>query len=120
MTDYGLKVEDLEPLHDRVIVRMIKLDETAGGIIIPDIVHANAAIGEKGSDRNAKQGSAMRAEVLKAGPGRFEDGVLGPMSVAMGDVILMPPPRCLTDMGDGLFMVRDGDIAIKCNDKGKN
>ena len=116
--DYGLKAADLEPLHDRVIVEMIKAEKSKGGIIIPEIVHANAAIGEKGSDRNAKKGSAMRARVLKAGPGLFEAGVLGPMSVAEGDVILMPPPRCLTDMGGGLFMVRDSDISIKC--KGEN
>lgn len=113
MTDgYGLKAEQLEPCHDRVVVRMIAPDETAGGIIIPDIVHANAAVGSKASSRDAAKGSAMKATVLAVGP-LVE-------SVVVGDVILMPPPRTLTDMGDGLFMVRDEDVSIKYHLTGAN
>jgi len=62
------------PLHDRVLVRRIKLAErTAGGIIIPD---------------TAKE-KPVEGEVLAVGPGaRDEAGKLVPLDVKMGDQVL--------------------------------
>ena len=62
------------PLHDRVLARRIDEDEkTAGGIIIPD---------------TAKE-KPMQGEVVATGPGaRNEAGVLTPIDVAIGDVVL--------------------------------
>ena len=65
---------NLQPLHDRVLVRRIEQDEkTAGGIIIPD---------------TAKE-KPQQGEVLAVGPGARDDaGKTLPMSVKPGDVIL--------------------------------
>jgi chaperonin GroES len=64
----------LRPLHDRVVVRRIEVDEkTAGGIIIPD---------------TAKE-KPMEGEVVAVGPGaRNEQGQLVPMDLKAGDRIL--------------------------------
>ena len=64
----------LRPLHDRVVVRRIEVDEkTAGGIIIPD---------------TAKE-KPMEGEVVAVGPGaRNEQGQLVPMDLKSGDRIL--------------------------------
>ncbi|GEP60463.1 co-chaperone GroES [Reyranella soli] len=64
----------LRPLHDRVVVRRIEVDEkTAGGIIIPD---------------TAKE-RPMEGEVVAVGPGaRNEQGQLVPMDLKAGDRIL--------------------------------
>src|SRR5579863_385033 len=62
------------PLHDRVVVRRIELDEkTAGGIIIPD---------------TAKE-KPQEGEIIAVGPGaRGDDGVLHPLDVKEGDRVL--------------------------------
>ena len=62
------------PLHDRVLVRRIEVDEkTAGGLIIPD---------------NAKE-KPQEGEVVAVGEGaRKESGELIPMAVKAGDRIL--------------------------------
>jgi chaperonin GroES len=64
----------LRPLHDRVVVRRIEVDEkTAGGIIIPD---------------TAKE-KPMEGEVVAVGPGaRNDQGQLVPMDLKTGDRIL--------------------------------
>ena len=64
----------LRPLHDRVLVRRIEMDDTtAGGIIIPDTVKEKPQEGE----------------VVAAGGGaRREDGNIQPMDVKSGDKIL--------------------------------
>ena len=64
----------LRPLHDRVVVRRIEVDEkTAGGIIIPD---------------TAKE-KPMEGEVVAVGPGaRNEQGQLVPLDLKAGDRIL--------------------------------
>jgi chaperonin GroES len=63
------------PLHDRVLVRRLEEEErTAGGIIIPD---------------TAKE-KPMEARVDAMGPGaRGRDGKVSPMSVNVGDHILI-------------------------------
>lgn len=66
----------VKPLGDRVLVREIKTErgKTDSGIIIPETVS---------EDRGAKKG-----EVVAVGPGKFDDGVLVPMSVKVGDKVL--------------------------------
>ena len=62
------------PLHDRVLVRRIEVEEkTAGGIIIPD---------------TAKE-KPIEGEVLAVGPGaRDETGKVVPLDVKVGDQVL--------------------------------
>lgn len=63
----------LAPLGDRVLIEADKArSESKGGIIIPD---------------TAKE-KPLRGRVLAVGPGRTEDGVLVPMRVKAGDVVL--------------------------------
>ena len=62
------------PLHDRVLIRGVgREDKTAGGIIIPD---------------TAKE-KPTEGEVIAVGPGaRSEDGMLHPLDVKVGDLVL--------------------------------
>ena len=63
-----------QPLHDRVLVRRIEVEEkTAAGIIIPDTAKEKPAEGE----------------VLAVGPGaRGEDGKISPLDVQVGDRVV--------------------------------
>ena len=65
----------IRPLGDRLLVkRLEEMEETRGGIIIPD---------------TAKE-KPMQGEVIACGPGRtLEDGKLHKMEVKKGDRILM-------------------------------
>jgi len=67
----------IKPLGDRVLVKEKKAEQTtASGIIIPDSVRNDLA----------KYG-----EVISVGPGIFtQNGVLIPMTVKVGDTVLMP------------------------------
>ncbi len=62
------------PLHDRVLIERIDLDEkTAGGIIIPD---------------TAKE-KPVEGRIVAAGSGaRSEDGTVHPLDVKIGDRVL--------------------------------
>ncbi|MGQ0663849.1 MAG: co-chaperone GroES [Pseudomonadota bacterium] len=64
----------IRPLHDRVVVEALDVEEkTKGGIIIPD---------------TAKE-KPMEGKIIAVGPGaRGEDGKLQPMGVKVGDKIL--------------------------------
>lgn len=64
----------IEPLHDRVLVRRLDADTiSAGGIHIPEA---------------AKEKSA-RGKVVAVGPGaRDSHGVVHPLAVTAGDVVL--------------------------------
>ena len=66
----------VRPLGDRVLVRESKKEgeKVVSGIIIPE---------SAGEDRGAKKG-----EVVAVGPGKYDDGVLQPMSVKVGDKVL--------------------------------
>lgn len=66
---------NIRPLHDRVVVKRIELEEQVrGGIIIPD---------------SAKE-KPQEAEVLFVGPGKVkEDGQRSPMDVSKGDRVLV-------------------------------
>jgi chaperonin GroES len=64
----------IRPLHDRVIIKRVKEDDTSkGGIIIPD---------------NAKE-KPIEGEILAIGNGKVvEDGSLRPLDVKVGDRVL--------------------------------
>jgi chaperonin GroES len=86
------------PLHDRVVVRPLKLDErTAGGIIIPD---------------TAKE-KPVQGEVIAVGPGvRGEDGQLHALDVKKGDRVLYGKwsgTEIKID-GDELLILKEADI----------
>jgi chaperonin GroES len=67
-------MSDFRPLHDRVLVRRVEVEEkTAGGIIVPD---------------TAKE-KPVEGEVLAVGPGaRDETGRLLPLDVKTGDLVV--------------------------------
>lgn len=64
----------LEPIGDRVVIRVLPNEETTqGGIVLPD----------------AAQEKPQRGEVLAVGPGRrLDNGQLYPLDVAVGDRVL--------------------------------
>jgi co-chaperonin GroES (HSP10) len=64
----------INPLFDRLIVKVIRDTKTTGGLFVPEVAFAN--------------GPMARGEVLHAGPGSIQpDGARRPMSVKDGDVI---------------------------------
>jgi len=86
------------PLHDRVVVRRIELDEkTVGGIIIPD---------------TAKE-KPQEGEVIAVGPGaRGEDGKIQSLDVKAGDRILFGKWSGTEVKIDGeeLLIMKESDI----------
>lgn len=88
----------VHPLGDRVLVREIKNEgeKVVSGIIIPE---------SAGEDRGAKKG-----EVVAVGPGKYDDGVLVPMSVKVGDKVLFQWGDKLTIDEVEYEMVAEGSI----------
>ena len=86
------------PLHDRVLARRLDEEEkTAGGIIIPD---------------TAKE-KPMQGTVVATGPGaRNAAGVLAPVDVSVGDVILFGKYSGseVTIDGEELLIMKESDI----------
>ena len=63
----------IKPLEDRIVVKASEAETTtASGLVIPD---------------TAKE-KPQEGKVVAVGPGRFDDGVLVPMDVKVGDVVL--------------------------------
>ena len=63
----------LVPLEDRVVVKLVEReDKTSSGIVLPDTA----------------QEKPQKATVIAAGPGKYDDGVLIPMPVKKGDLVL--------------------------------
>ncbi len=86
------------PLHDRVLVRRIAVDEkTAGGIIIPDTA----------------QEKPQEGEVVAIGAGaKAEDGSVTPLDVRVGDTILFGKwsgTEIRID-GEDLLIMKESDI----------
>ncbi len=64
----------LKPLGDKVLVKMVELEEvTKGGIVLPN---------------QAKEKSQI-AEVIAAGPGKVENGELIKMEVCVGQKVIV-------------------------------
>lgn len=89
---------DVQPLHDRVLVKRFSEEERSkGGIIIPD---------------TAKE-KPVQGEVIAVGQGRIsEDGKVRPLGVHKGDRILFGK-YAGTEIkieGDEYLMMREEDI----------
>ena len=86
------------PLHDRILVRRIEIDErTAGGIIIPD---------------TAKE-KPQEGEIIAVGPGaRDEGGKLLPPDVKVGDRILFGKwsGTEIKLNGEDLLIMKESDV----------
>lgn len=89
---------NFRPLHDRVLIEPLKVDDkTSGGIIIPDTA----------------QEKPMRGKVVAVGPGaRDEAGKLQPLDVKKGDRVLYGKYSGTEVKIDGkdMLIVREGDI----------
>ena len=73
MATKGKASEKVNPLSDRVVVRALEeTEQMRGGLYIPD---------------TAKE-KPQQGEIIAAGPGKYEDGKLVPMSVKVGDKVL--------------------------------
>src|SRR5262249_29987144 len=91
---------NLKPLGDRIIVEVLEEEETtASGIVLPD---------------TAKE-KPQRGTVLAVGPGRYEDGKLGPLDVVQGDeVIYSKYGGTEVKVGvDEYLILRESDILAK-------
>lgn len=67
----------VRPLGDRVLIKEIdakKNNETKSGIIIPETID--------------KEQGTHRGEVMAVGEGRYDEGVVVPMNVKVGDIII--------------------------------
>lgn len=90
----------LKPLGDRVLLE--ELDEkdshrkTEAGIIIPETVDS-----EKGS---------KKGRVVAVGEGRYEDGKIIPVKVAVGDKVLFQWGDKLKIAGTEYYIVRESEI----------
>ena len=92
---------NIQPLHDRVIVKRIEEGEQVrGGIIIPD---------------SAKE-KPQEGEVIAAGLGKYkEDGTRQPLDVKDGDTILFGKysgQDIKVDGGEYLIMREDDVLAV--------
>jgi chaperonin GroES len=91
-------MKGFRPLHDRVLVRRVEVEEkTRGGILIPD---------------TAKE-KPIEGEVLAVGPGaRDETGRIIPLDVKLGDRVLFGK-WAGTDViidGEELLILKESDI----------
>jgi len=91
---------DLKPLGDRLIVEILEEEEvTASGIVLPD---------------TAKE-KPQRGKVLAVGKGRWEDGQLIPLDVAVGDEIIYSKYGG-TEVkvgGEEYLILRESDVLAK-------
>ena len=91
---------DLKPLGDRLIVEVLEEEEvTASGIVLPD---------------TAKE-KPQRGKVLAVGNGRYEDGKLIPLDVAVGDEIIYSKYGG-TEVkvgGEEYLILRESDVLAK-------
>lgn len=89
---------NLTPLHDRIIVKPARAEETTkGGIIIPD---------------TAKE-KPMQGEIIAVGTGRIaDDGKLIAMTVKVGDQVLYGKYAGteITIEGEEFLMMRESDV----------
>lgn len=86
------------PLHDRVVLRRIEMDEkTAGGIIIPE---------------TAKE-KPMEGEIIAVGTGHINDnGDVRPLDVKSGDRVIFSKwsGTEITIDGEELLVMKESDI----------
>ena len=92
-----------KPLGDRVLLKEIEgeAQTTASGIIIPD---------------SAKTEDVKRAKVESVGPGIYtQSGVVIPMSVEVGDEVILPPYHQGQEIkigGNKYIILRESEILM--------
>lgn len=91
--------KEIEPLHNWVLVRRKKRGVTEGGLHVP----------ETAQDKDAD------GTVIAHGPGRYEAGILVPISVQVGDEVMCGPgSEHFTMPTDAACMlIRDTDIIAR-------
>ena len=93
-----MKVDQIKPLYDKVLVRRIVVEEkSAGGIVIPD---------------TAKE-KPLQGEILAAGEGLLaENGSITPMAVNVGDKVLFAKwsGTEITIGGEELLIMKESDV----------
>ena len=92
----------VKPLGDRVLLSEIEVQEQKiGGIIIPD---------------SAKTEDVKRAKVESVGPGIYtQSGVAIPMSVEVGDEVILPPYHQGQEIkigGNKYIILRESEILM--------
>ena len=90
----GVKIT---PLADRVVVKAAEdTEQMRGGLYIPD---------------TAKE-KPQQGEIIAAGPGKYEDGKLVPMTVKVGDKVLYGKYSGteVTIDGEQLLILRESDV----------
>ena len=89
----------IKPLQDRVLLKDYKdKGESKGksGIILPESVN---------EDKDTKKG-----EVVAVGPGKYDDGVLVPMTLKKGDIVVYSWGDKIKFDGEEYTIVRESDI----------
>ena len=87
----------IRPLYDRIVVKRIEQQEQMhGGLYIPD---------------TAKE-KPQQGEIIAAGPGKYEDGKLVPMTVKVGDKVLYGKYSGteISLDGDTVLILRESDV----------
>ncbi|MCI7477406.1 MAG: co-chaperone GroES [Selenomonadales bacterium] len=87
----------LKPLADRVVIEVAEAEtKTASGIILAD----------------TSKEKPMKGKVIAAGPGAYQNGVLVPMTVKEGDMVVYSKYSGSEIKLDGqeLLIVRQSDI----------
>lgn len=109
-----------EPRDDAVIVYRVKLDQTAGGILLPDV-----------QNHRASMGFATCAVVVSVGPGRYVDitGEREPLDLNPGDLVLFTAQAGLElgeivrrELGsdvnfEEIRLIRAHDIIVRLKDR---
>jgi co-chaperonin GroES (HSP10) len=92
-----------EPRNDAVIVYRVKLDQTAGGILLPDV-----------QNHRASMGFATCAVVVSSGPGRYIEltGGREPLELTPGDLVLFTAQAGL-ELGEIVRRELGGDIGFE-------
>jgi chaperonin GroES len=88
---------NIKPLADRVVVKASdEAEQMRGGLYIPD---------------TAKE-KPQQGEVIAAGPGKYEDGKLVPMTVKVGDKVLYGKYSGteISLDGDQYLILRESDV----------
>jgi chaperonin GroES len=88
---------NIKPLSDRVVVKATdEAEQMRGGLYIPD---------------TAKE-KPQQGEIIAAGPGKYEDGKLIPMTVKVGDKVLYGKYSGteITLDGDQYLILRESDV----------
>jgi chaperonin GroES len=88
---------NIKPLSDRVVVKSTdEAEQMRGGLYIPD---------------TAKE-KPQQGEIIAAGPGKYEDGKLVPMTVKVGDKVLYGKYSGteITLDGDQYLILRESDV----------